>query len=113
MLNRNIKITFRLNKSESEYFKKCVKKSGMSQEAYIRHLITGYIPADLPPPDYYTMANELRAIGNNLNQIAQKAHVLNVVDVQRYDDAFAMLKKALVEIVNAVMRPRKIERKIE
>ena len=113
MLNRNIKITFRLNKSESEYLRKRVKKSGMSQEAYIRHLITGYMPADVPPPDYYTMTNELRAIGNNLNQVAQKAHVLNVVDVQRYDEAVAILKKTLVEIVNAVKRPRKIERKIE
>ena len=38
-----------------------------------------------PPPDYYSMMRELHKIGNNLNQIAQKAHVLNVIDVQRYD----------------------------
>ena len=113
MLKRNIKITFRLNKSENENLKKRIKKSGMSQEAYIRHLITGYIPADLPPPDYHVMMNELRSIGINLNQIAQKAHVLNVIDTRRYDEAFTMLKQALVEIINAVTRPRKIERKIE
>ena len=110
MRKRSIQIITRLDKSENEHLKKRVKKSGMSQEAYIRHLITGYVPADLPPPDYYAMMNELRAIGTNLNQIAQKAHVLNVVDAKRYDEAFATLKTSLVEIVNAVKRPRKIER---
>ncbi|MDR2446737.1 MAG: plasmid mobilization relaxosome protein MobC [Treponema sp.] len=109
MLNRNIKITFRLNKSENERFKKRVKKSGMSQEAYVRHLINGLVPTDAPPPDYHAMMRELRAIGVNLNQIAQKAHVLHVIDVKRYDEAVTALNKAVVEITNAVMLPRKIE----
>lgn len=56
---------------------------------------------------------ELRAIGNNLNQVAQKAHALNALEVQRYDVAAAALSKAIVEITNAVMLPRKVERKIE
>jgi len=109
MLKRNRKITFRLTDSEYERFKKRVKKSGVSQEAFIRLLINGYIPTDLPPPEYHAMMNELRAIGNNMNQIAQKAHVLNVIDARRYDEGFDTLKKAIVEIVNAVNLPRKIE----
>ena len=109
MLNRNIKITFRLNRAENERFKKQVKKSGLSQEAYIRHLINGLVPTDVPPPDYYSMMRELHAIGTNLNQIAQKAHVLNVLDVKRYDDNVAALNKAVVNITNAVMLPRKIK----
>jgi hypothetical protein len=109
MLNRNIKITFRLSKSECDIFKKRVKKSALSQEAYIRHLINGLVPTDAPPPDYFSMMRELHAIGNNLNQIAQKAHVLNVVDVKRYDEAVAALDRAVVAITNAVMLPRKIE----
>ena len=108
MRKRNIQIITRLDSKENMNFKKRVKKCGMSQEAYIRHLIIGYVPADLPPPDYYSMMNELRAIGNNLNQIAQKAHVLNVIDVRRYDEAFETLKKSLVEIVDSVKRPQKI-----
>jgi len=109
MLNRNIKITFRLNRTENDRFKTQVKKSGLSQEAYIRHIINGLIPTDAPPPDYYSMMRELHAIGTNLNQIAQKAHVLNVLDVKRYDDNVAALNKAVVDITNAVMLPRKIE----
>jgi hypothetical protein len=102
-----------LNKSENENFKKRVKKSGLSQEGYIRHLINGLIPTDAPPPDYHAMMRELRAIGNNLNQITQKAHILNVVDVKRYDEAIAALNKTVVEITNAVMLPRKIKRTTE
>jgi hypothetical protein len=113
MRKRNIQIITRLDKDEQQQFQKRVKKSGLSQEAYVRHLIGGLVPTDAPPPDYYAMMRELHAIGTNLNQIAQKAHVLNVVDVQRYDENAAALNKAVVEITNAVMLPRKIERKIE
>jgi len=109
MLNRNIKITFRLNRTESERFRKQVKKSGLNQESYIRHIINGLVPADVPPPDYFSMMRELHAIGNNMNQIAQKAHVLNVVDARRYDDTVKSLDKAILAITNAVMLPRKIE----
>ena len=34
------------------------------------------------------MMRELYRIGNSLNQVAQKAHTLNVVDVQRYDAGY-------------------------
>lgn len=113
MRKRNIQIITRLNKEEHQNLQKCVKKSGMSQEAYVRHLINGLVPTDAPPPDYYSMMRELHSIGTNLNQIAQKAHVLNVLDVKRYDENAAVLNKAVVEITNAVMLPRKMERKIE
>jgi len=79
----------------------------------MRSLLYGFVPTDLPPPDYHAMMNELRAIGNNMNQIAQKAHVLGVIDSQRYDEGLALLKQAIVDIVNAVNKPRKIERKKE
>ena len=109
MLNRNIKITFRLNRAENDRFKKQVKKSGLSQEAYIRHIINGLIPTDVPPPDYYSMMRTLHGIGTNLNQVAQKANVLNVLDVKRYEENVAMLNKAVTDITNAVMCPRRME----
>ena len=110
MLKRNIKVTFRLNQSEADYFKNKVRKSKLSQEAYIRQLIKDLVPMDMPPPDYFLMMKELRFIGNNLNQIAQKAHVLRVLDVKRYDEQVTLLNKAIIEITNAVMLPKKIER---
>ena len=109
---RNQIITY-LDDDELELLRILVKQTGFSQQAYIRSLIKGYVPAERPPPEYHAMTTELRAIGNNINQVAQKAHVLNVIDAQRFDDAFCVLKQALVEIVRAVTLPRKIERKRE
>lgn len=113
MSKRNIEIKIRLYNKEADTLNKCVKKSGISRESYLRHLINGLIPTDLPPPDYYSMMRELHSIGNNLNQIAQKAHVLNVIDTLRYDENTAALKKAIIEISNAVMLPRKVCNKKE
>lgn len=113
MQNRTIEIKCRLTQKEANFLNKRVKKSGLSRESYLRHLINGLNPTDAPPPDYFSMMKELRYIGTNLNQIAQKAHILNVLDVKRYDENAALLKKAVVDITNAVMLPRKIERKIE
>jgi hypothetical protein len=95
MHNRNIEIKCRLNRKESDLLNKRVKMSGLSRESYIRHLINGLVPTDAPPPDYFAMMRELHYIGNNLNQIAQKAHTLNVVDVQRYNENAAAINKAI------------------
>jgi hypothetical protein len=108
MRKRNIRLQLWLNEREAEEFNSKVKKSGLSREAYLRQLINGLVPLDAPPPDYFAMMKAIRGISINLNQIAQKAHILNVIDVKRYDENVAALNKAVVEITNAVMLPRKM-----
>ena len=76
---------------------------------HVRHLINGAVPQDAPPPDYYAMMQQLYRIGNNLNQIAQKAHTLNVIDVHRYDAAVSQFEAAVKEITAAVICPRPIK----
>ena len=110
MNQRNIEIKVRLNKRESEKLDKLVKKSRLSREAYLRHLINGVVPQDAPSPDYYAMMRELYRIGNNLNQIAQKAHALQVVDAQRYDEYYRMLESAIRQITSAVVEPKPMEK---
>ena len=106
MRKRNIQIITRLSKDEHQHLIKLVKKSGVSQEVYIRHLINGLVPNDAPPPDYYSMMQELHKIGGNLNQIALKAHTLGVVDIARYDSACRELEQAVRQITAAVVEPR-------
>ena len=108
MRKRNIHIQFWLNEMEAARFNNLVKRSGLSREAYLRQIINGLMPSDAPPPDYFAMMKALHYIGVNLNQIARKAHALNLLDAKRYDENFAFHKKAVVEITNAVMLPRKI-----
>lgn len=109
MRKRNIRVQLWLNKKEAESLDKRVKKSRLSREAYLRHLINGVVPRDAPPPDYFSMMRELHGIGNNLNQIAQKANILNVVDVQRYDTAVRQFEAAVRKITEAVILPQPME----
>lgn len=109
MRKRNVHIQLWLNRREAGELDKKVKRSGLSREAYLRHLIAGAVPRDAPPPDYYSMMRELYRIGNNLNQIAQKAHILNVMDIQRYDAAVREFEAAVKKITDAVLLPQPLE----
>lgn len=109
MSKRTIEIKVRLNRKEAESLNKRVKKSCLSREGYLRHLINGSIPREAPPPDYYAMMRELYRIGNNLNQVAQKAHTLNVIDVQRYDAGVRLFETAVKQITEAVVLPQPMD----
>ena len=106
MRKRNVAILFRLNKKEAEALDKKVKRSGLNREAYLRQLISGVVPRDAPPPDYYSMMRELHKIGNNLNQIAQKAQVLNVIDAEQEAAEKAKRKKNRQRESNAAHRAK-------
>ena len=112
MNRRNIEIKVRLNRKEAEALNKKVKKSRISREAYLRHLINGVVPQDAPPPEYFDFMRELHRVGNNLNQIAQKAHVLNVIDAQRYDREVRKFRQAVEQITEAVVLPERVELQI-
>ena len=109
MRKRNVHIQFWLNKKEAESFDKVVKRSGLSRESYLRHLINGLVPRDAPPPDYYAMMRELYRIGDSLTQIAKQAHALSAKDVQLYDEGVKEFKTAVRQITRAVILPQKIE----
>ena len=55
------------------------------------------------------MMRQLYGLTNNLNQIAQKAHVLNVIDAQAYDRNAEMAIQAILDITKAVIEPRKMK----
>ena len=105
---RNCRVQVRLDSKEYQSFVKQVKKAGLSQEVYLRHLINGVVPQDAPPPAYFDFMRELHLVGNNLNQIAQKAHVLNVIDAPRYDAAARQLETLIRDITAAVILPRRM-----
>ena len=102
---RNVSIQFYLNTREADLLDRKVKPTGLSRTAYLRHLVNGFQPRELPPPDYFAMMRELHGIGRNLNQIAQKTHGLNVIDAQRYDEEVRKLENAIRTITDAVVSP--------
>lgn len=109
MTKREIEIKVRLNQKEAEHLNRQVEKCRLSREAYLRHLIAGVVPREAPPPEYFAFMRELHYVGNLLNQIAQKAHVLNVIDAKRYDEASKQWEAFIREVTAAVILPAKRE----
>lgn len=105
MLKRNIKITFRLNAKEHQQLKKNVKKTGLSQETYIRTLLDGYAPKELPSPDYHSMMRELNAIGNSINQIAARANATGFFLAEEYAMYMQEFRRTALAIQRAVTQP--------
>ena len=109
MRKRNIRKQVWLNEKENSRLQANAVKAGFSQENYLRTLINGFIPKELPPPDYHAMVRELHAIGTNLNQIAARANATGHIDRTVFEYEANRLRKALLEIQAAVTLPKKID----
>lgn len=70
----------RLDENERALLKSRIRKTGLSQEAYLRILINGRIPKEKPDDRFYTVTRELAAIGNNIHQLSAKANALGFID---------------------------------
>ena len=84
MRKRSIKKQVWLDEKEDNLLKEKAKIAGQTQSGYIRSLILGYKPKELPNSEVHEMLNQIRGIAINLNQIARKANVLNYIDVPKY-----------------------------
>lgn len=107
MRKRNIRAQVWLNEAESRRLRDNAKRSGLSQENYLRSLVNGYTPKELPPVDFYNMIRELHAIGGNINQLAAKANTTGYMDGAGFEHEAANLRKGILEIQKAVTLPEK------
>ena len=107
-LKRIYKVTVRLSYKERETLRKHVQSTGLSQEEYLRTLIEGYVPRASPSEAFHAILKELHAIGNSLNQIAQKAHTISFVDASEYKKNVQELQAQTLRIYAAVAAPERI-----
>lgn len=104
-MSREIKVTFRLNEEEWRQLKADVRRTGLSQEAYLRLLISSQRPKELPPIEYHELLRQLHAIGVNMNQIAARANRTGFFLAEEYDENTKALRKAVLEIQTAFTLP--------
>ncbi|SIR50144.1 mobilisation protein (MobC) [Paenibacillus sp. RU4T] len=105
MRKRPISFLLRFSEPEYAHLMKQVEKAKLSRETYIRALIKGYTPKEMPPMDYFVMIRELHAIGNNLNQLAMKAHATGHLDRVSFQKEADDLRRAIQQIQQAVTAP--------
>ena len=103
MRKRNNLIQIWLSDAELEKLSTQAAKCGLSRAAFLRQLICGFQPKELPPPDFYPMMRQLYYCGNNLNQIAKKAHALGVIDTQHYEETVEFFRKTVIKITESTI----------
>ena len=75
----------RFTKTELDALTKKARKSGLSREGYCRRVLNG---TEVKEADVPVLIQEVRRVGNNLNQIMKRANALGLLDVPQ-------LRKAL------------------
>lgn len=105
MRKRNIQILIRLNEYENKILLKSIEKTGMTKGKYIRSLICGNVPKQKPSVDFFDTINQLRRIGNNLNQLVMIAHKTGSIDIVRYKRDIVELNRNILEIRKKVLLP--------
>lgn len=107
MRKRNFRVQVRLSEREYKKFLGKVKRTGLSREAYLRHLIGGVVPQEIPPPDYFSFMERLYQVGNLLERISRQAQALGVNTVQ-YKEAVGQFHQLVKDITTAVILPRRM-----
>jgi hypothetical protein len=85
MRKRNVRKQFWFTNEEATDLRKKASLVGLTESALVRSLLNDYQPKEKPPREFYTLITELRKIGTNLNQIAHKANITNIIDKANYE----------------------------
>ena len=108
MRKRTFRVRVWLNEMEYNTLKISVKKSGLSQEAFLRKVLNGYQVKEFPPLEFRELIRQICAIGNSLNQIAAKANSLHMLDADKYHQNYRQLLNILLSIQKKCEEPEKI-----
>lgn len=106
MRKRQIKKQVWLNREEAMILKKKAKKVGFKEAELIRNLIIGFEPREKPDDRFYDVMKEMRAIGNNLNQIARKANSLNFIDSSLYKKEAENWNRFMINVKREYLLPK-------
>ena len=106
MRKRNHKLQVWLSDHEAYLLSRKSESCKMNSSTFIRSIINDYDLREAPPLDYYKVVAELRAIGNNLNQVARIANTTGKIDERLYKENVDKLVK-VTDGLMAVFLPQK------
>ncbi|MEG0408991.1 MAG: plasmid mobilization relaxosome protein MobC [Bacilli bacterium] len=86
MRKRTKGVLIRLTDDEFYDLTNRAQKCGISRERYIRLMVLGQeMPRPLLPIEFHEIIKQLRAIGNNLNQIAMVENITCAIEMKKYE----------------------------
>ena len=98
MKKRTEEVLLWLTEKEKMKLKTNAKKSGLTVQAYLRKLLDGIQPKELPPADFYEVLKTLRQISINMNQVAIKANMTGAINADAYWENSKRLQEVIGEI---------------
>lgn len=107
MRKRNNFIGLRLTDKELDTLNEKARCTGLNRESYLRSLISGYTPKELPSADYLAMAKQLHALSNNVNQVAARANATGFFMVKEYEQYMNDVCDAIARIERAILEPER------
>lgn len=110
-MNKRIKKQFWLSPQEVAELKSKAEIAGITETAVIRLLIRGYEPREKPDSSFYETMRKLSVIGNNINQLAVKAHSLGFIDAPMLKTEALQWHQFQADIEATFLRPKQSELK--
>lgn len=104
MLKRNREVLLWLTEKELADLKKNAGKCGLSVQAYLRQLLSGIQPKELPSADFLEVLKVLRQISSNMNQVALKANQTGNIHAMEYWENSRRLQEAIGSIKSEMFR---------
>lgn len=100
MRKRNIDFHLFLNEEEFYLLNELSVKTNLSKSQVLRFLLSTSNLIEAPPIEYKVLIRELRAIGNNINQlivIARSNGILNVSGLKKHLDELDLIENKMHE----------------
>lgn len=98
MRSRPIRFEVCFNEKEYENLCNLCEETNLKKGRLIRLLLEGYVPPQAPPVDYKKLIREVRAVGNNINQILFFARANGILNVPDLKDELKKLREVEKEI---------------
>lgn len=95
---RSIKKQVWLNYDEERKLKEKSYITGLSESDLIRRMINDMTIREKPDDRFYDYIKEVRAIGNNLNQIAHRLNAIGEIDTDFYFKNVKELNNFILEV---------------
>lgn len=93
MRTRHRRVEVYLTDDEFQYLSEVCLKTKMSKTNLLRYLLLGYKPPEGPPVNYDELIFQLRALGNNINQLLHIARINGMLNPNELEKHLTDLRK--------------------